>query len=162
MAWLPFRPHDQLSCGRPTLASDSERFAEIENLKPRSLDISDAACFLERPHRVVDAFTRQLERSEMHRDAARSVELQMCLHGFSRIHVHGLHEPARLVRADGQQGQVDWSQPSGNLLEKPGIGRVPGEIDASLPHADGKTTPERAVAIEGSPRSKMMSGRRRH
>jgi hypothetical protein len=67
--------------------------------------------------RFVDPFGRQLERAEVHADALRRLELEMCLDRFRRIHVHGVHEPARLVRADRNQRQIDRPEPLANVAK---------------------------------------------
>jgi len=48
-----------------------------------------------------------------------------------RIHVNGLHEPARLVGADGQKRQGNRTEPQPNIVEQARIGGVAGR-DAVL------------------------------
>lgn len=139
---------------------DSGRFAEIENLEARSLDIPDATCVVERARWIIDAFSGQLERPKMHGNAAGRIEIQVGLHRFCRIHVDGAHEPARLVGTYRQQCQVDRAQPSRNVPKEIGIRRVSGELQASLPCSHRKTTPERAIPVERRPRGKVMRRRR--
>ena len=72
----------------------------------------------ERPQRIVDPFRRQLERAEMNADALRRAEIQVRLHRLRRIHVHDVHEPARLVRADRQQREIDRTEPVADVAEE--------------------------------------------
>ena len=78
-------------------------------------------------------------------DASRS---SVRLHRFRRIHVHGLHEPARLVRADGQQCQIDRAKPHSDVAEEGRVGRVAGEEYARAACHEHEPAPEGSVSIE--------------
>ena len=65
----------------------------------------------------------------MHADTLGRFEIQVRLHRLRRIHVNGLHEPAWLVGADRQKGQIDRAEPFSNVAEEARIRRVAGEID---------------------------------
>ena len=101
----------------------------------RRRDVSRAARLVERAQRFVDALGRQLERAEMHADALGRLEIQVRLHGLRRIHVNGLHEPARLVGADRQQRQIDRTEPLPDIAEERGVRGVAGEKDPRAAHA---------------------------
>ena len=47
----------------------------------------------------------------MHADAFGGLKIEVRLHRFCWIHVNGLHEPAWLVGADGQKGQIGRTEP---------------------------------------------------
>ena len=80
----------------------------------------------------------------------------MCLYCLRRIHVNGLHEPARLVRADGQQRQIDRTKPLPDLAEKRGVGTVPGEKDARAVDHQHESPPQGAVSIERTARGEVL------
>ena len=66
----------------------------------------------------------------MHTDAFGRLKVQVRLHRLRRIHVNGLHEPARLVGADGQERQINRTEPQPNVVEEARIRGVAGEKDA--------------------------------
>ena len=53
----------------------------------------------------------------------------MRLHRFFGVHVDVLHEPARLVRADGQQREIERPAPAADLPEVPAVPAIGGEED---------------------------------
>src|SRR6478735_6164490 len=132
------------------LASDAPRTSAGSRVEPDGLsNVQDlesvqryagrATRDLEFADRLVDAFRRQLERTEMHRDAFRGAEVQVRPYCFCRIHMDRLHEPARRIRTDRQQRQVERTHPTRNLLEERRIPGVAGEIDATAPSLDHKS-----------------------
>ncbi len=56
--------------------------------------------------RLIDRFAGQLKSPEVHADALPGSKVLMCLDGFFRVHVHGLHEPTRCVGSNPQKCQV--------------------------------------------------------
>src|SRR5215831_10932961 len=86
----------------------------------------------------------------------------MRLHRVRRIHVHGSHEPAWLIRADRNQREINGSAALADLVEEWHVRGIAGEVDAPLPCHEDESAPERAVAIEGSARAEMMRARERH
>src|SRR5690242_2624259 len=92
----------------------------------------------------------------MHRDACRGTKIAMYLHRLLGIHVNVFHEPTRLVGPDGEQGQIDRSQPSSDLLEMGSITGIAREKD-SLPHDfNQEPTPEGVIAVEHPPRRVVL------
>ena len=96
---------------------------------------------LERSQRLVDALGGQLERAEMHADALGGAEIQVRLHRLCRIHVNGLHEPARLVGADREKGQIDRTEPLPDIAKERRIRRVAGEIISARRAAPARIRP---------------------
>jgi len=54
----------------------------------------------------------------MHADAFGGLKIEVRLHRFCWIHVNGLHEPARLVSADGQERQINRTEPQPNVAKE--------------------------------------------
>ena len=134
-------------------------FAEPRNPESGRRDVQGATCLIERARRLVNALRRQLERPEVHRDALRRFQIQMCLHGFGWIHVNRLHEPAGLIGTDRQQREIDRTESPPNVAEKAGVGRVTGEKDADIIRRQDKTTPQGTVLVEWRSRREMMRRR---
>src|SRR5204862_2045327 len=88
-------------------------------------------------------------------------EIEVRLHGFCRIHVDVLHEPARLVGPDREERQIDWAQPNGDLPEMRAVARVSGGEYSVPTGLDEEPAPQRAVPIEHAPRGEVLSGRQR-
>ena len=87
--------------------------------------------------------------AEVHADAQGGTKVEVRLHGLRRIHVDVLHKPARLVGADGQQGEVDRGRALADLAEERHIAAVAGKIRCGGLHLDDReASPERAVAVE--------------
>src|SRR5438477_10973857 len=102
--------HAGASTARESVCSSvrqPRRLAETERSEIRWRDVSRYPRLLQRSQRFVNAFRGHRERAEMHADAFARLEIEMRLHGLGRIHVNGPHEPARLVCADREKGQVD-------------------------------------------------------
>ena len=106
----------------------------------------------------VDALGGQLERAEVHADALGPSEIDVRLHRLLRIHVHGLHEPARLVGADGHQGQVERTEPPADVAEERAIRGVAGEVDPRAGRLDHESAPQRTIAIEAARAEKCWAG----
>ncbi len=94
---------------RPFSPSARERYRLPDVRCPKPL--RRHAALVQRPrqfaNRFVDSLWRQLKRAEMHGDAVARREIEVRLHGFCRIHVDVFHEPARLVRPDGKEREID-------------------------------------------------------
>ncbi len=80
-------------------------------------------------------------------------------HGFVGIHVHGAHEPSRLVCADRQDTQIERPLAARDLAELRMIRGVTGEIDGVPTGAQRPPAPEGAHAIEGRATTRVL---RRH
>src|SRR5579864_4852414 len=52
--------------------------------------------------RVV-TLARVVNQTEMNADGVRTMEVEVCPHRLVRVHVHPIHEPSRLICANGQQ-----------------------------------------------------------
>src|SRR3989442_444713 len=65
----------------------------------------------------------------MHRDTLARAEIEVRLHGLRRIHVDVPHEPARLVGADREEGEIERAQPCRDFPPGRAIARVPSETD---------------------------------
>jgi len=131
-------------------------FAEPNRPELRLRDVSRPAGLFERTHWFVDALEGHLERPEMHADTLRRFEIYVCLYGFRWIHVHGLHEPTRLVRTDRQQCEINRAEPLSYVAEERGVRTVACEEYARGARSDRKSTPQRAVSIQRIPRGEMM------
>src|SRR5262249_56696723 len=57
------------------------------------------------------------------------------------------HEPARLVGADRDRGEVEAAEARADVCEIPGIARVAGEEERKLGMAQHPAAPERAVLV---------------
>ena len=80
--------------------------------------------------RVVEGLLRQHERAPVHADGLPGLHIQHELHGVFGVHVHGLHEVAGQVGADGQGQKVHRPQALANGLEVFAVARVAREQKA--------------------------------
>src|SRR5579872_5055234 len=78
--------------------------------------------------RGVEALIGQLEGSVVNGDAGFGAQDFMRANGFIGSHVHRRHEPARLIRSDGQKGEIGRSELLANLSEVRPEGGVSGEV----------------------------------
>src|SRR5260370_42257214 len=67
--------------------------------------------------RLIDPLRRQLEHSEMHRDAFGGTEIEMSLHRLVGIPVYFFHEPTRPVGPHGEYREIARRQLSSVLFE---------------------------------------------
>ena len=125
---------------------------------PSTRNESSAAASRSRRFRRIDAIIGQLERAVVDRDAGPG---RQDLVGANRLlgrHVHGGHEPARLVGSDRQQRQARRSEPLADLGEMVAEGRVSREINDAAGGFDHIAAPQRPIAVEDAARGKMHGG----
>src|SRR5208283_2268787 len=80
---------------------------------------------------------RELKGPPVNPDAAPGAGVAMSADGLGGIHVHAAHEPARLVGADRQQGELGFDKSAADLAEQSGVvGGVAGVIDGSVPRSE--------------------------
>ena len=108
----------------------------------------------QRDRRRIDRLVRELERAVMMGERLRRPAIRERFHRVKRIHVLVLHEPARLIGADRQDREPQWTMRLGDAAEMSAIA-VAGIAD-DVEFADGrfedKTRPQRLVAIEQATR----------
>ena len=81
---------------------------------------------------------------EVHADAVRRAEVEMCLHGFFRVHVNVAHEPAGFVSTNGQECQVDLSQSSAHIGKVWRVPAVAGKEETFVVDVDDEVAPQSA------------------
>src|SRR5216683_3670613 len=107
-----------VSCGsRPRMRRESWRMTPMSGaivLIPKDLsvvrrdevrrvDAVGSSSSDEIVHGRVVAFTRVINQAEMNADRALTMEVEVRADSLVRVHVHPIHEPSRLIRANGQQ-----------------------------------------------------------
>src|SRR5437667_435141 len=83
-------------------ARKRDRLSHLHRPKPLCRHAALAQRLCQLAHGLVDSLRGQLERAVMHSDALTRRQIEVRLHGFHRIHVNVLHEPAWLVGPDGE------------------------------------------------------------
>src|SRR5207244_11722955 len=78
---------------------------------------------------------------------------------FPRFRVAVLQDPARLVGADREEGEIERAEPPRDFPPMRAVARVPGEQDPAPAGLDQQPAPQRAVAVEHAARREMLSGR---
>jgi len=81
-----------------------------------------------------------------------STQCQRC----SSAHFYRLHEPARLVSADGQQREIDRAETLPDVAEERRIRRVAGKIYPPAARDDHESAPQRAISIERASGGKVV------
>lgn len=85
------------------------------------------------------------------------------LNGFVRVHVHGLHEPARRLPADAQHRDADPGVSGADRDEERAVGAVPGVIDPQATrHGKGKAAPQGRAVVEQAPAAPAVRRHERH
>src|SRR2546421_3707091 len=103
------------------------RLARLEDLKRLGGDMVPLARRRQLDERIVDALIGQLEAAEVGTDREPRPEIQVRADSLFGIHVLRGHEPAWLVRADGQQRDGRGSKAPLDVAEVPGIAGVSSE-----------------------------------
>src|ERR1700737_2681269 len=75
-----------------------------------------------------------------------------------RIDVHRVHEPARKIGSNRQEGQPDRCESIADLLEVLPPAGVASEVDVARLRCDHESAPQTAIAIGDSPRAEMAGG----
>src|SRR4029434_1521030 len=132
----------------PVLLPYPHEFAETDCAELGGRDISCAPRVLQRLQGLVDALGGHLKRAEMHADALGCLEVRVRLYRFRRIHVHGLHEPARLAGTEGQECKTDRAKPLSDVAEEGSVGRIASEEYARAASHERKPAPQGSVSIE--------------
>src|SRR5579862_1822115 len=81
-------------------------------------------------------FTRVVNQAEMDANRALTMEVEVCAHRLVRVHVHPIHEPSRLVRADGQQADSWGAKLLVDCAEVRSVRAVPSEINPAFRRID--------------------------
>src|SRR6476469_5120919 len=68
-------------------------------------------------------------------------------HRFLGIHMHELHEPAWLVRADRDHHKIERTAALADLTELRMICRIASEEHPRAAHLEGEAAPERLVTV---------------
>src|SRR5438552_13545645 len=83
--------------------------------------------------------------------------------GFFRITMYVTHGPARLIRADRQQGDIEWTVSLADRSELRMIARIPPEKHATAVWAgECKAAPERVATVPDPAAAEMLRRRRRN
>jgi hypothetical protein len=114
--------------------------------------------------RLVERLVGELERAPV--DAERRARAQVAVreHRLVRVHVLELHEPARLVGADRQQGEVEAAARGEARARVGEVGRVAGvagEVDVEAGREQRVAAPQRAHAVV-EPAARPVLHRREH
>src|SRR5262245_9938981 len=97
----------------------------------------------------------------MHSDTFGRSKIKVGLHRLRRIHVNGLHEPAWLISADGQERQINRTEPLPNIAEEARVCGIAGEKDTRAICSYHESAPQSAVSIQRTPRGEMLRRRQR-
>lgn len=91
----------------------------------------DVSCF-ERGAQVqrwlAHGFVGELEGAPVHRDGSAASAFEKCFDGFLGIHVHRLHDVARIVGADRDHAEIDRTMTLANFMKGgaiTGVARMP-------------------------------------
>src|SRR5438105_4152321 len=95
----------------------------------------------------------------MHADAFSRLKINMRLYCLGRIHMNGLHEPARFVCSDWQERQIDRAESQANVAKEVPISCVAGEKNALVRSDKQESAPERAISIQRTSRGEMLCRR---
>ena len=107
-------------------------------------------------HGVVDSFIGELEAAEVRADGYPRLEIEVRPHRFFRIHVLRGHEPARLVRADRQQCEVDDAESAADVAKVPPISGIARKEKRPVGRSHVKSAPQRAVAVPAAAPRPML------
>src|ERR1700722_14104265 len=140
-----------VSCGsRPVMRRESWRVAPIPDciaLIPKDLSIVRRG-EMRRRHAVgsssrdqivnrrVVTFTRVVNQAEMNANRALTMEVEVCAHRLVGVHVHPIHEPSRLVPADGQQTDSWGAELLVDRAEVRSVRAVPSEVNPAFRRID--------------------------
>src|SRR5262245_314419 len=122
------------------------RLAEVERPELPRRYVARPARLVERAERIVDAFGRQTEGAEVHAEALAGLKIQVRPHRLFGIHVHALHEPARLVGAYRDEREIDRTEAAADVGEEDRIGRVAGKEDPRTADGDDEPAPQGTVS----------------
>ena len=87
------------------------------------------------------------------------VQVAPGLHGLLGAHVHGAHEPARLVGPDREQGRVERPEPPADRAELGVVARIAGEEHPPSPRLHAPAAPQPPVAVEEATRGEVACRR---
>ncbi len=80
------------------------------------------------------------------------------MHRLLGVHVLALHEPGRIVGADGQQRRIDAGKARADLLEALEVSGVARVVDARLRAFDDEPAPQRLVGVEEPAPAPVLRG----
>src|SRR6266540_7003984 len=129
-------------------ATDDERLAHRGHADALARKPETEALRLEPQRRLVERLVRELERAPVHRDEGPGAEIAECAERLLWVEMLGLHEPRRVVGADGEERGVDAPKARPDLRETGEPGRVARVVDRRVRALDDEPAPERPVRVE--------------
>lgn len=110
--------------------------------------------FSEKARWLIQRLVGKTESAPMGRDEdavvcrrARSADLKVGGNRFLGTHMYGLHEPARLISADGENRRIKRSQATSNLAELGVETRVTAKENSMAADADDPPAPKCGVSV---------------
>ena len=138
-------------------ALELTRFANFQHVEPAGVVL------LQRGFELFDGrierFVGEPEGSKMHADGLFGLQIEMSQDGVFRVHVLVLHEPTRLIGANGQQSEIHDAVARVNLLEVPSISGVACEEDLVPAGLDDEAGPKGAISIGKGSHRPVLGGR---
>lgn len=110
----------------------------------------DVSCFergAQAQRRLAHWFVGELEGAPMHRHGFAATAFEKCFDSFLGIHVHRLHDVARIVGADRDHAEVDRTMTLANFMKSgaiAGVARMP-EFDVCV--LDQPPAPVAEIAV---------------
>ena len=130
--------------------SASRNFPRLADVARNEFFRRDVSCFergAQTQRRLAHGFVGELEGAPVHRDGSAASAFDKGLDGFLGIHVHRLHDVARVVGADRDHAEIDWTMMRANFMKGraiAGVTRMPEFVVGIL---DQPPAPVAEVAI---------------
>lgn len=106
-----------------------------------------------------ERFVGEAEGSPVHADCAATTGIEENLRRFRRVHVHRLHELARLIGADGNHAEIDGAMARADFAESLAIAAVPCMPESATTAIYQPTAPVGEVAVVKRTCREMLRGR---
>lgn len=130
--------------------SASQDFPRLADVARNEFFRCDVSCFergAQAQRRLAHRFVGELEGAPMHRDGSTASAFDKGLDGFLGIHVHRLHDVARIVCADRNHAEIDRSMTLANFMKGGAIAGVTRMPEFAVGILDQPPAPVAEVAI---------------
>jgi hypothetical protein len=110
----------------------------------------------QRPRRFVERLVSHFEDAPVHAQRLASPDVAMDLQRLCRFDMLPAHEPARLVGADGQGGQIEGPEAAADFDEVRRVAGIAGKEDVEVGRIDRPATPQSSVAVAQAARAPVL------
>ena len=128
----------------------SRNFPRLTDVARNEFFRRDVSCFergAQAQRRLAHRFVGELKGAPVHRHSSAAAAFDKGFDGFLGIHVHRLHDVTRIVGADRDHAEIDWTMMRANFMKGGAITGVTRMPEFAVGILDQPPAPVAEVAV---------------